>query len=261
MNAHVRALCAGLAIATGFVNITPARADESPFNAPLVWETGPTPPPPTLSPTIPPRAASRVAPSLQPSIDSGRQARYDPLIASAANAFRLDAGLLHAIVRTESGYDASAVSSKGAIGLMQVMPATGRRFGFEDLRDPRENLSAGAAYLKWLLDRFGNDLELALAAYNAGENAVERYGSSIPPFPETRRYVETVIARFRNSQPQAQPTYEMRSAQKASPALRTSKTGEDGNRQAAILLTPLELLEKAGSLMLSAPPNPKSSVP
>ncbi|MEX3956729.1 lytic transglycosylase domain-containing protein [Trinickia sp. EG282A] len=261
MNAHVRAVCAGLSLATGFVDITPALADESPFNAPLVWETGPTPSPPTVSPTIPPRATSRSARSLQPSIDSGRQALYDPLIASVANGFGLDAGLLHAIVRTESGYDASAVSSKAAIGLMQVMPATGRRFGFEDLHDPRENLSAGAAYLRWLLDRFGNDLELALAAYNAGENAVERYGSSIPPFPETRQYVDTVIARYRNSQSQAQPTFEARTAKTASPALHTSKTGEDGNRQAAISLTPLKLLEKAGSLMLSAPPSPKSSVP
>jgi soluble lytic murein transglycosylase-like protein len=105
--------------------------------------------------------------------------------------------LLHAVIAVESGYDARAVSSKGALGLMQLMPATARRFGVADAFDPQQNLAGGAAYLKWLLDRFGGDLELTLAAYNAGEGAVARAGHRVPPFAETRAYVPRVLDRMR----------------------------------------------------------------
>ncbi|WP_254916081.1 lytic transglycosylase domain-containing protein [Pandoraea sp. PE-S2T-3] len=121
---------------------------------------------------------------------------FDALVQTTANDLSLDAALLHAIVNVESGYDALAVSRKGAIGLMQVRPQTGARFGFRRLEDPAENLRAGATYLQWLLTRFDGDLSLALAAYNAGEGAVLRYGRKIPPYPETQGYVRKVMAGY-----------------------------------------------------------------
>lgn len=121
---------------------------------------------------------------------------FDTLVQTTATDLSLDAALLHAIVNVESGYDALAVSRKGAIGLMQVRPQTGARFGFRRLEDPAENLRAGATYLQWLLTRFDGDLSLALAAYNAGEGAVLRYGRKIPPYPETQGYVRKVMAGY-----------------------------------------------------------------
>jgi soluble lytic murein transglycosylase-like protein len=101
--------------------------------------------------------------------------------------------LLHAVIRTESAYNPAALSSAGAVGLMQLMPGTAKRYGVPDIWDPVENLRGGARYLRDLLDLFGNDLRLALAAYNAGENAVIKYGNRIPPYPETQRYVRKVL--------------------------------------------------------------------
>jgi soluble lytic murein transglycosylase-like protein len=108
----------------------------------------------------------------------------------------LDAALLHAVVTVESGYNQAAISPKGARGLMQLMPATARRYGSSNPLDPAENLRAGARYLRDLLALFDNNLELALAAYNAGENAVLRYGRKLPPYAETRRYVPMVVAHY-----------------------------------------------------------------
>ena len=130
------------------------------------------------------------------------RARYTPIIDKAARQLDLRPALLHAVVMAESAYDAKAVSKKGAIGLMQLMPATARRYGVSDRRDPVANVDGGARYLRDLLAEFNNNMELALAAYNAGENAVARYGNKIPPFPETRRYVRKVLGyyqRFRRS--------------------------------------------------------------
>lgn len=100
----------------------------------------------------------------------------------------LDHVLVIAIMRRESAFDPRAVSPKGAMGLMQLMPGTARRFGVRDPFDPVQNVRGACAYLAWLLDRFDGDLALALAAYNAGEAAVERHGG-VPPFAETRAYV------------------------------------------------------------------------
>lgn len=124
---------------------------------------------------------------------SSRRARFARLIEQAARENNLYPELIHAVVRTESAYDPSAVSSAGAIGLMQLMPPTAERFGVNDIWDPVENLRGGARYLRELLDLFGHDLRLALAAYNAGENAVAKYGNRIPPYPETQRYVRKVL--------------------------------------------------------------------
>ena len=99
--------------------------------------------------------------------------------------------LLHSVIKVESNYNPFAVSSKGALGLMQLIPATARRFGVEDVFDPSENISGGAKYLRYLLDLYHNDYRLALAAYNAGEGAVARYGG-VPPYAETQSYVALV---------------------------------------------------------------------
>lgn len=113
-----------------------------------------------------------------------------------ANAKGLDPALVHAVIRAESAYRPDALSAKGAVGLMQVMPATGRRFGVSDLDVPERNLQAGTTYLRHLLDRFDN-VPLALAAYNAGEGAVSRFGNRIPPYPETQGYVQGVLRSYR----------------------------------------------------------------
>jgi len=114
-------------------------------------------------------------------------------IVNAARKAGIDPALVHAVIRVESAYNAQAVSSKGAVGLMQVIPGTGRRYGVEDLLNPRANLSAGTQYLSHLMRIFEGDVRLVLAAYNAGENAVLRHGRSIPPYRETRGYVPRVM--------------------------------------------------------------------
>jgi soluble lytic murein transglycosylase-like protein len=97
----------------------------------------------------------------------------------------------------ESGFNSRAVSKRGAVGLMQLMPATANRFGASNLYDPKQNIRAGAQYLKFLMDRFGQNVRLALAAYNAGEEAVDRSGGQIPPFSETMAYVPRVLKVYR----------------------------------------------------------------
>jgi soluble lytic murein transglycosylase-like protein len=101
--------------------------------------------------------------------------------------------LVRAVIVVESGFNPRAVSKKGAVGLMQLQPATARRYGVKDIYDPDQNIRAGAHYLSDLLTRFNSNLELALAAYNAGEEAVERYGRHVPPYAETRSYVPNVM--------------------------------------------------------------------
>jgi soluble lytic murein transglycosylase-like protein len=100
------------------------------------------------------------------------------------------------VIGVESAYDARAVSKRGAAGLMQLMPPTAARFGVTDPFDPVQNIRGGTQYLQELLRRFGNDVELALAAYNAGEAAVERYGRKVPPYPETIAYVPRVLRAY-----------------------------------------------------------------
>ncbi len=122
-----------------------------------------------------------------------RAAHYDALIAGAAKSATIQAALLRAVIVVESGFNPRAVSKRGAVGLMQLLPATARRYGVKNPFDPEQNVRAGARYLSDLLTRFDSNLELALAAYNAGEAAVERYGRRIPPYPETMHYVPSVI--------------------------------------------------------------------
>ena len=134
----------------------------------------------------------------------------EPIIEKVAAAQNVDPALVKAVMAVESGFNPTAVSPKGAIGLMQVIPDTGARFGIatdkrgtveQKLADPRLNIATGVRYLRWLMELFPNNLELVLAAYNAGEGAVQRYNNQIPPFPETQQYVSTVLEFYRLYQP------------------------------------------------------------
>lgn len=129
-------------------------------------------------------------------INPAQRKLYAPLIAQVAQETQINAALLHAVIAVESGYNPRARSPKGAMGLMQLMPDTARRYAVDNAWEPLQNLRGGARYLKDLIALFGNDLTLALAAYNAGEKAVERAGNRIPPFAETRSYVPKVLAHY-----------------------------------------------------------------
>jgi soluble lytic murein transglycosylase-like protein len=124
-------------------------------------------------------------------------AAHQQRIARVAGRTGVEARLLNAVIAVESAYNPKAVSPKGAAGLMQLMPDTARRYGVTDRFDPDQNLLGGALYLRDLMARFDNQLELALAAYNAGEGAVERHGRRVPPFAETLRYVPRVLGHYR----------------------------------------------------------------
>ncbi|WP_222103424.1 lytic transglycosylase domain-containing protein [Chitinimonas sp. BJB300] len=154
-------------------------------------------PTPATLPVTPPQASTVTATKPgKPSLLGPAAQQYGPLIADVAAQYAVDPLLMHAVVRAESSYQSDALSHKGAVGLMQVLPATGRRFGKTELNQPRENLEAGAAYLKWLIQRFDGRIDLALAGYNAGEGAVARYADQIPPYAETRQYVSKVLAYY-----------------------------------------------------------------
>lgn len=126
------------------------------------------------------RGATKVSPQVQ------------SIISDAANALQVDQALVRAIIHAESSFNVNAISSKGASGLMQLMPATAKRYGVQDIFDPEQNIWGGVRYMRDLLAMFDDNVTLALAAYNAGENAVIRYGG-IPPYRETQNYVERVI--------------------------------------------------------------------
>jgi len=121
--------------------------------------------------------------------------RFWPLVDAAARRHGLNQALIDAVITAESGYNPDALSTAGAIGLMQLMPETARAFGVDDPTDPAQNIEGATRYLRQLMDRYLN-LELALAAYNAGETAVARFDNRIPPYPETRHYVRKVMRLF-----------------------------------------------------------------
>ncbi len=136
----------------------------------------------------------RVVAAPKPAPAPADAARVPGLVEEIARSHGVDPLLVHAVIQTESNYNPFALSPKGAQGLMQLMPATARRFGVRNTFDIQQNLRGGASYLKHLLELFG-DRELALAAYNAGEEAVIRH-NGIPPYPETREYVRRVAGRY-----------------------------------------------------------------
>ena len=129
--------------------------------------------------------------------------KYAAIIQTAARAYGVDASLIHAVISAESAYNPQAMSRTGAMGLMQLMPETARRYGVQNMMDPTENIHGGVRYLRDLLAMFKGRIDLAVAAYNAGENAVVRHGHKIPPYAETRHYVPKVLAFYRNFQKRA----------------------------------------------------------
>ncbi len=125
---------------------------------------------------------------------------YAEMVLAAAAANELPAALLSAVIQHESNYDPRATSPKSAGGLMQLMPDTAREMGVTDVYDPQSNIQGGAKYLKRMMTLFGNDIALAVAAYNAGPQAVLSRGGVIPPFAETQRYVPSVLRQYRRLQ-------------------------------------------------------------
>jgi len=128
--------------------------------------------------------------------------QIDDLVEQTASRYQVDPGLVRAIVRVESSYNPQAVSNKGAMGLMQLIPATAQRFGVANPFDPKQNLEGGVIYLKHLLDMFGGDLPLSLAAYNSGEHTVQRWGG-VPAISETQEYVRRITSIYQGDAPVA----------------------------------------------------------
>lgn len=152
-----------------------------------------------ISVTSVPRYFNSQPPVRMGRVNEANRQLYTPHINQVAKTYGLEPSLLHAVIAAESSYNPNAVSNKGAMGLMQLMPGTARRFNVSDPFDPVSNLHGGAQYLRWLIDRF-NNLNLAIAAYNAGEGAVEKYGNSIPPYQETQTYVNRVLNYYNRHQ-------------------------------------------------------------
>jgi soluble lytic murein transglycosylase-like protein len=133
--------------------------------------------------------------SVSSSFSKADSRAFDPIIANMSQRFRVEQALVKAVIKAESGFKPNAVSPKGARGLMQLMPGTAQMHGVRNIHSPMDNIAGGVQHLRMLLDRYGNNVVLALAAYNAGEGSVDQYGG-IPPFEETRNYVHRVL-RFR----------------------------------------------------------------
>jgi soluble lytic murein transglycosylase-like protein len=152
-----------------------------------------------------PTAVARPAPPPERGKRAVSDAPYDAVIDEASRIYGLDSALLHAVIAVESSHNPRAVSNKGAAGLMQLMPATAKRYGVVDAFDPVQNVAGGARYLRDLLALFDSDVSLALAAFNAGENAVIKHGRRIPPYRETQRYVPRVLDHYQRFRALAGP--------------------------------------------------------
>jgi soluble lytic murein transglycosylase-like protein len=206
--------------------VTGARSDSRPRRITTVVRADPrtgrlvrtvvvTPKPAALAPRA---AVPAAAPERLPAAPD-----LDDAVRRIAAEHALSPELLHSVIRVESNFDPYAVSAKGALGLMQLIPATARRFGVADVFDPVENIQGGARYLKYLLELYGNDTGLALAAYNAGEGAVARYGG-VPPYAETRNYVNSVARRLEEAKKTPPPA----PAAAEKPAVQSSEAKPSG---------------------------------
>ena len=137
---------------------------------------------------------------------------YNPIIKRAADTHRIDQELIHVVIRAESNYDAFAISSAGAMGLMQLMPATARQYGVNNVFDPVQNIEGGVRYLKDLVRLYNGQTRLVLAAYNAGQEAVRKY-KGIPPYPETKSYIAGIMKSYKKPKVSTKnPTFMVRDA-------------------------------------------------
>ena len=183
---------AGSEAATGAVVLSNFRSEQT--STLVDGTTQPTEPPapraaPAPSAPRPPAATAATA-----AVAAARtSAEVRTVVDRVASRHKLSPALLNAVIRAESAYDPRAVSPKGAIGLMQLLPSTGQRFGARDLFSVEQNVEAGAGYLRWLMTMFDDHLDLVLAAYNAGEQAVVNAGCRIPAYPETQAYVKRIL--------------------------------------------------------------------
>jgi soluble lytic murein transglycosylase-like protein len=156
------------------------------------------PAPPTMvaaQPILMPNGAA-LEQTAEHAIETTGNPKYDEYIKQAAARNGIDPNLIIAVMRQESGFNARALSYKGATGLMQLMPGTARRFGVTNIYDAQQNIEGGARYLRFLLDQFNGDIHLVLAGYNAGENAVVNSGYRVPRYRETQAYVKSISARY-----------------------------------------------------------------
>jgi soluble lytic murein transglycosylase-like protein len=146
---------------------------------------------------------SEPAAAIQPVVVNQKSEPFVPIIEKYARDYQLDPSLIHSIIKAESNFNPKAVSSKGAQGLMQLMPATAARLGVNNSFDPEQNIRGGVRHFRWLMDNFNNNLDLSLAAYNAGENLVQRLGR-VPEIKETREYVRKITTQYDKKQLTAQ---------------------------------------------------------
>lgn len=155
---------------------------------------------------------------------------YDPVVKKAAGKHRIDPALIHVIIKAESNYDIFAISDKGAMGLMQLMPATARQYGVNNVFDPSQNIEGGVRYLKDLVKLYDGQTPLVLAAYNAGQEAVKKY-KGIPPYAETKAYIAGIMK-----------TYKKPSVRTASPTYMV----KDASGQTVLVNDPAEVVKKGG---------------
>jgi soluble lytic murein transglycosylase-like protein len=148
-----------------------------------------------FSPVMAPVVSAAEVEAIPADIPLSGDCDLDWIIFRAGEKAGIDPRFIHAVIKQESKYDSKAVSPVGARGLMQMMPATAERFGLKDPFDPAANVEAGTKYLKWLLKRFDGDVSLALAGYNAGEGAVDKY-KGVPPYTETQNYVKKIVSNY-----------------------------------------------------------------
>ena len=148
-----------------------------------------------FSPVMAPVVSAAEVETIPEDIPLSGDCDLDWIIFRAGEKAGIDPRFIHAVIKQESKYDSKAVSPVGARGLMQMMPATAERFGLKDPFDPAANVEAGTKYLKWLLKRFDGDVSLALAGYNAGEGAVDKY-KGVPPYTETQNYVKKIVSNY-----------------------------------------------------------------
>ena len=204
---HVFVLASLLAACGGFLHLNKSRTPPAPRVEQALVQAAPESSQAQEEPVVVAEAApvAQVAeeaapPAVQPVVretTAQNRARYAPFIAAASRATRVNENLIEAIITAESAFDPFALSSAGALGLMQLMPDTAERFGVSNRLDPAQNILGGARYLNFLLNKFNNNLKLAVAAYNAGEGNVIKHRNRIPPFKETQKYVPKVLAYYR----------------------------------------------------------------